>query len=67
VTPPTSSEIKYCDYRESEKLNLGKGTEMGRFNMGSTVILLAQEGVQWEGTLCEGSSVKMGEFIGKFQ
>lgn len=67
VTPPTSPRINYRDYHESEKLTLNKGTEMGRFNMGSTVILLVEQGVGWDNSLCEGSTVRMGELIGQFQ
>jgi len=42
-----------------------KGTEAGRFNMGSTVILLIEPNrVQWLSTLQSGSTVKLGQRIG---
>ena len=44
---------------------LKKGQEMGRFNMGSTVILLFQKGTMtWPQALTAGSAVKMGQKIG---
>ncbi len=67
ITPPASTQIKYLDYAESERLSLSKGDEMGRFNMGSTVILLMQQGVTWHSELRADSHVRMGECIGKFQ
>ena len=39
---------------------------MGRFNMGSTIIVLfGKDKVQWEQELVEDYKVKMGELIGK--
>ena len=44
---------------------LGKAAEMGRFNMGSTVILLFPPGaVEWQSTLAAGRVLRMGERIG---
>ena len=46
-------------------LSLDKGAEMGRFNMGSTVILLFPPGaVQWQSSLAAGRALRMGERIG---
>lgn len=67
VTPPNSKEIVYRDYAEDERITLEKGAEMGRFNMGSTVILLMEKGAAWEPALTGGSVVRMGELIGKIQ
>jgi phosphatidylserine decarboxylase len=45
-------------------LLLDKGAEMGRFKLGSTVILLLPEGViNWRDHLAAGAPVKMGEVI----
>jgi phosphatidylserine decarboxylase len=42
-----------------------KGAELGRFNMGSTVILLLPRGaVAWSGRFAAGATVRMGEAIG---
>ncbi len=67
VTPPNSKEIVYRDYQDEECISLEKGREMGRFNMGSTVILLMEKGMLWQPELTEGSAVRMGELIGKIQ
>jgi phosphatidylserine decarboxylase len=43
-------------------LTLGKGAEMGRFNMGSTVILLTQPGMlEWQPTFEPGSLIEVGQ------
>ncbi|MEM7260019.1 MAG: archaetidylserine decarboxylase, partial [Pseudomonadota bacterium] len=67
ITPPAGSHIKHCDYSTEQQIKLVKGQEMGRFNMGSTVILLAEHGSIWQDSLREGSTVRMGELIGKHQ
>lgn len=47
-------------------VHLERGAEMGRFNMGSTVILLhGPERVQWAESLVPGTKVRMGEQIGR--
>jgi phosphatidylserine decarboxylase len=47
-------------------VRLERGAEMGRFNMGSTVILLfGPDAVAWESALLPGTRVKMGERIGR--
>jgi len=44
---------------------LAKGAEMGRFNMGSTVILLFPPGAaDWQSSLATGRELRMGERIG---
>lgn len=55
-------------YQTMEPVMLGRGDEMGRFNMGSTVILLAPPGaVEWSDTLAPGKTVRMGEAIGRWR
>lgn len=45
--------------------HFARGEEMGRFNMGSTVILVAAPGVlRWSEDLQPGRTVRMGEAIG---
>jgi phosphatidylserine decarboxylase len=47
---------------------LAKGAEMGRFNMGSTVILLFPRGVvEWRADLAAGATVRMGETIARLR
>lgn len=64
VTPPSATAVKRFDYRD-RKLRLQRGDEMGRFNMGSTVILLFPPGrVSWREALVSGARVRMGETLG---
>lgn len=45
-------------------LKLDKGAEMGRFNMGSTVILLLPPGrTEWQGEVAAGSAIRMGQAL----
>lgn len=63
VTPPQRSEIRAWDYRSGE-VRLEKGAELGRFNMGSTVILLfGKDRIRWEAGYGSGSPVRMGSRI----
>lgn len=65
ITPSSKSEIRQWNYPFNPPF-AKKGEEMGRFNMGSTVIVLfGKNKVQWEATLVPGSRVLMGELIGK--
>jgi phosphatidylserine decarboxylase len=53
------------DHPGSEPVELQRGAEMGRFNMGSTVILLYGPGrIDWVKPLESGQTVRMGETIG---
>ena len=49
-------------------VELGRGEEMGRFNMGSTVILLAPPGVlDWDFAMTPGNPLRMGQRIAKLK
>jgi len=64
VTPPTAKEIRNWLYEDEEK-SFVKGEEMGRFNMGSTVILLhAKNKMNWAKELKAEQIVRLGEAIG---
>ncbi|WP_296802892.1 archaetidylserine decarboxylase [Thiolapillus sp.] len=53
-------------YDKDKKIILKKGEEMGRFNMGSTVItLFARNRVKWDKAFLPGVRVRMGQRIGK--
>jgi phosphatidylserine decarboxylase len=65
VTPPRGRKISEFDYSHTRK-NIIKGAEMGRFNMGSTVILLTPGKVEWLPHISAGQTVKMGQLIGHF-
>ncbi|MBI2994095.1 MAG: phosphatidylserine decarboxylase [Gammaproteobacteria bacterium] len=69
VTPATPGALLEYDYRDHrDPIAFGKGAEIARFNMGSTVILLFAKGaVEWEPDLRPGSAVQMGERIGRLK
>jgi phosphatidylserine decarboxylase len=55
-------------YEVDEAIHLEKGAEMGRFNMGSTVILLiGPDQSTWSPGLRTGDKVRMGERIGQIR
>ena len=64
VTPPKGKKISEYNYDHAEK-DLAKGSEMGRFNMGSTVILLTTAQVQWQ-NLKPGQPLRLGQAIATF-
>jgi phosphatidylserine decarboxylase len=64
VTPAHRRAIAW-DQAPPSPVVLERGAEMGRFNMGSTVILLfARDRVHWSDDLRAGKTVRMGERIG---
>ena len=64
VTPPTRKDIRNWKY-DDEELTFTKGQEMGRFNMGSTVILIyANKKMEWIKELNAEQSVQLGNIIG---
>ena len=53
-------------YRGDRRLRFDAGAEIGRFNMGSTVIMLLPPGsAAWADALGPGSPLKMGQAIGR--
>lgn len=57
--------VTHYDPAHINNIHLRKGEEMGRFKLGSTVILLFGENkVTWDSALQEGTPLKMGEIIG---
>jgi phosphatidylserine decarboxylase len=66
---PAQQRVRSWDYLPEpapQVIELEKGEEMGRFNMGSTVILLfGKEAVAWRDEFTAGAKVKMGEAIGE--
>ena len=63
VTPPRRREILVERYEPTE-IELEQGREMGRFNMGSTVILmLSNPDVEWASWMTPGTPVRIGRRI----
>ena len=66
VTPPTISETRSWQYTHDAPA-LEKGAEMGRFNMGSTIIVLfAKDKTAWLDDFVADKPVKLGEQIGRY-
>lgn len=67
ITPPGAKQVTELDISNPQHtLDIEKGEEMGRFNMGSTVILLFPKNkIDWEEELSTGSSLRLGNGIGK--
>ncbi|HHJ14742.1 MAG TPA: phosphatidylserine decarboxylase [Gammaproteobacteria bacterium] len=65
VTPPHRKHVEHQRFEEHAPV-LERGAEMGRFNFGSTVILLfGRDAVCWQDILVEGAPLRMGEAIGR--
>jgi phosphatidylserine decarboxylase len=65
VNPPRSREVREWPY-ESVTVNLEKGQEMGRFLLGSTVVLLfPKNSLAFNSAWAPAASVRMGEVMGQ--
>jgi len=66
ITPPNGKNLRQWSYDTQDPINLERADEMGRFNMGSTVILLfSKDSIQWEEHLKCGTKIQFGEKIGQ--
>lgn len=67
ITPP-KRELKTVRYDEAARapISLEKGTELGRFKLGSTaIVLFGPEQVKWAEELGANSPVRMGQLLGQ--
>ncbi|HEY8353852.1 MAG TPA: archaetidylserine decarboxylase [Methylophilaceae bacterium] len=61
VNPPRGESVRSWQYHQQD-IRLRKGEEMGRFQLGSTVILLFEpERLEFDSSWFAGKSVRMGE------
>ena len=61
VTPPHRNPVQRWVYTDQQAITLEKGAEMGRFNMGSTVIcLFANDKLQFDAAITPGAAIQMG-------
>jgi phosphatidylserine decarboxylase len=61
---PARSRLRRCWDYQDQPPEFTRGDEVGRFNMGSTVILLfGPNGIHWDEQLKPGNRVRMGECI----
>lgn len=66
VTPPHGDAARTWRYAGEDAPRIDGGAELGRFNIGSTVIVLLPAGcVRWRKDLQTGSRVRMGEALGR--
>jgi phosphatidylserine decarboxylase len=70
ITPSTERKLSttYYDSSGNTAVRLSKGAEMGRFNMGSTVILLFEKNrLQWDFSMQADKEVILGQKIAEFK
>ncbi len=65
VTPPKGKHVSRIEYNAETAVSLARGEEMGRFNMGSTIIVLLENDTRWRIDMQSGDSVRMGQFLGR--
>lgn len=64
ITPAKLRELTIKEYEENE-IVLEQGDEFGRFNMGSTVILIFEpEKISWLDELAPGAAIQVGQILG---
>jgi phosphatidylserine decarboxylase len=67
VAPPTSSPVFHDYFSLPEPVELEQGAEMGRFMLGSTVILLFPKGaVEFDSSYVAGAATRLGAGLGSF-
>ncbi|NVD34896.1 archaetidylserine decarboxylase [Marinobacter lutaoensis] len=65
VVVPGSGPVTECRYQDDKAIRFAKGEEMGRFRLGSTVIMVMPKGrVHWNRDQVPGKAVRMGEAFG---
>lgn len=65
VTPPSKNKIMHTKY-DGIDIRLEKGAEMGRFNLGSTVIMLMSENVMLDDLIKPDNTVRMGQALATY-
>ena len=64
-TPPHRDAMETKNFSDAD-ITVARGAELGRFNMGSTVIVLFGEGhTEWLHTHRAGQAVRMGQTLGR--
>ncbi|MCK7546872.1 archaetidylserine decarboxylase [Marinobacter koreensis] len=66
VVAPGNGLVTASVYEGEQAIQFGKGEEMGRFRLGSTVIMVMPKGsVHWNDDQQAGKTVRMGEAFGR--
>ncbi len=64
ITPPPGREMRHTRYEQP--VELARGAELGRFNMGSTVIVLMEKDrFEWLDEISSYSAIRMGEGLAR--
>lgn len=64
VTPPAGRIVRRWLYEGADAPRFRKGDEIGRFNMGSTVVVLfGPNAVQWHDAIQHGAGICMGQHL----
>ncbi len=67
VTPPAGRRVRQWVYEDEEAITLDRGDEMGRFNMGSTVIVVfGPNAVTWDPAIRPTAPLRMGQRLGHY-
>lgn len=69
VTPPTNTALQVWDYTDNPK-HFTRGSEMGHFELGSTVIVLLSQQpspMTWASEVTAGQPLCLGQTIGRFR
>jgi phosphatidylserine decarboxylase len=65
VTGPRG-RVRHWDYADAQARHYPRGAELGQFNLGSTVIVVAGAGLlRWEAGLGPQQAVRMGQALGR--
>jgi phosphatidylserine decarboxylase len=65
IVVPGSKQVTATRYEGEQAISFAKGEEMGRFRLGSTVIMVMPKGaVTWNSDQVAGKTVRMGEAFG---
>lgn len=65
VVVPSGNQVTATRYEGDQAIRFAKGEEMGRFRLGSTVIMVMPKGtVTWNSDQVAGKTVRMGEAFG---
>jgi phosphatidylserine decarboxylase len=57
-----AKKVRRFDYSD-KKITLNRGEEMGRFNLGSTVIVLATDRMKIDGGMVAETEIKLGQCL----
>lgn len=67
ITPPVGPAIHHWSYADQE-INFKQGDELGRFRLGSTVIIVSpKQSLEWEASLESGSAIRLGQGIADWE